>query len=108
MTHSYETLKGKTVAQLRDIAEGFGEHEQLHGYRTMHKEELLPALCHALGIEDHTHHEVIGLDKARIKARIGELKAIRDAALEARDLDEYRAILKQIHRLKGKLRRAVV
>ena len=59
MKHTYEDLHGKTVAELREIAEGI-EHEGLHGYTTMHKEELLPALCTALGIEAHEHHEVVG------------------------------------------------
>ncbi len=97
MEHTYEELHKLTVAELRDIAQGI-EHEALQGYSTMHKEQLLPALCNALGIEAHVHHEVVGIDKAKVKARIRALKAQRDEALEAKDRV----------RLKRKIRRATV
>jgi hypothetical protein len=108
MAYTYEELKKQTVAQLRDIAESLGDRAELHGFRTMHKEELLPSLCHVLGIEDHEHHEVVGIDKRAIKGKIQVLKEARDAALEARDLDEYRTAIKQIRKLKRTLRRAMV
>ena len=44
MAHTYEELHGMTVAQLREVAEGV-EHDAVHGYSTMHKEELLPTSC---------------------------------------------------------------
>ena len=106
MAHTYEELKKLTVANLRDLAESLGDHEELHGFRTMHKEDLIPRLCHALGIEDHKHHEVMGIDKQAIKREIQILKEARDAALGARDLDEYRMAIKKIRRLKRTLRRA--
>jgi hypothetical protein len=62
MAHTYEELKGKTVAELREVAAGI-EHEAVQGYTQLHKDQLLPALCKALGIEAHVHHEVIGVDK---------------------------------------------
>ncbi len=46
----FEDLSKKTVAQLRKIAEGM-EHEALQDPAKMPKEELLAALCQALGIE---------------------------------------------------------
>jgi len=46
----FADLKKKTVAQLRKIAEGT-EHEALQDPAKMPKEELLAALCQALGIE---------------------------------------------------------
>lgn len=107
MTYTYDELHKKTVAQLREIAEPI-EHDALHGFRTMHKHELLPALCTALGIEAHDHHEVVGLDKARLKAQIRDLKLRRDVALEARDRKEVQAIRHKIKRLKRKIRRATV
>ncbi|MFQ5677870.1 MAG: transcription termination factor Rho [Gemmatimonadota bacterium] len=107
MPHSFEELKGKTVAQLREIAEGI-EHDALHGFSTMHKEHLIPALCEALGIEAHEHHEVVGIDKSKVKARIRELKTERDTALEARDLEAARTARREIKKLKRKLRRAIV
>jgi len=108
MAHTYEELKKQTVAHLRDLAESLGDHNELHGFRTMHKEELLPHLCHALGIEDHEHHEVVGIDKQAIKGEIQVLKEARDTALEAHDLDDYRAAIKKIRKLKRTLRRAMV
>ena len=68
MTHTYEELHAMTVAQMRDLAQGV-EHEAVTGYSTMHKEQLLTALCTAFGIEAHVHHEVIGIDKAPIRKR---------------------------------------
>ncbi len=106
--HTYEELSGKTVAQLREIAAAQGDHEELHGYTTMHKEELLLALCKALGIEAHEHHEVVGIDKSRIKARIRQLKQERDAALAAADHKQLKQVRRRIHHLKRKIRRATV
>ena len=107
MPDTYHDLKDKTVVQLREIAQGI-EHDSLHGFSTMHKDQLLPALCEALGIEAHEHHEVVGIDKSAVKGRIRELKAQRDAALETRDLEAVRAARREIKKLKRKLRRAWV
>jgi hypothetical protein len=107
MAHTYEELHSMTVAQLREIAEGI-EHDAVHGFSTMHKEHLLPALCEALGIEAHVHHEVVGIDKAKVKAEIRELKLERKAALEAGDHEQLRRVRRRVHRLKGKLRRATI
>jgi hypothetical protein len=107
MAHTYEELHSMTVAQLREIAEGI-EHDAVHGFSTMHKEHLLPALCEALGIEAHVHHEVVGIDKAKVKAEIRELKLERKAALEAGDDEQLRRVRRRVHRLKGKLRRATI
>lgn len=105
MAYTFEELRGKTVAQLRKIAEGM-DHEALHGYTTMHKEQLLPLLCEALGIEDHEHHEVVGIDKTSIKRRIRVFKAQRDAALEAGDADALKEARLGVKKLKRRLRRA--
>jgi hypothetical protein len=105
MAFTYEELQGKTVAQLRDIAENLGDHPALHGFSTMHKEDLLPALCNVLGIEAHVHHEIVGINKKRIKAEIRELKAERDSALSAGDRIAYKKALRGIHHRKGELRR---
>jgi hypothetical protein len=107
MAYTYDELHSLTVVQLRAIAEGI-EHDAVHGFSTMHKEHLLPALCEALGIEAHVHHEVVGLEKDRIKAEIRELKLERDAALEAGDHERLRRARRKIHRLKGRLRRATI
>jgi uncharacterized membrane protein (DUF106 family) len=70
----------------------------------MNKEHLLPALCRALGIDLHDHHEVKEIDKGAIKAKMRELKQRRDAALEARDPDALKALRRQIHRLNRQIR----
>src|SRR5262245_66194624 len=91
MAHTYEELHKMTVDQLREIAKGLGP-DAVKGYSQLNKEHLLPALCKALGIEAHVHHEVKGLDKAKVKAQLRALKAKRGDALAAHD----RALLKQI------------
>ena len=107
MEFSFDDLTHKAVGELREIAEGI-EHEALHGYTTMHKDHLVPALCKALGIEAHEHHTVVGVDKGRVKARIRNLKLQRDAALEAHDHQQLKSIRRQIHRLKHGLRTATL
>jgi hypothetical protein len=107
MAYTYEQLKDMTVAQLRGIAEGV-QHDAVKGFSTMHKERLIPALCQALGIEAHVHHEAIGINKGQLKAQIRKLKAQRDAALAKSDSDGQRAARREIHKLKRKLRRSIV
>ena len=107
MAHTYEELHAMTVAQLREVAEGI-EHEAVHGYSTMHKEDLLPALCEALGIEAHEHHEVVGIDKDAVKAKIRELKSQRAALIEAKDSKQLKRVRRKIRGLKRKIRKATV
>lgn len=107
MTHTYEELHSMTVAEMREVAKEL-ESESLRGYSTMHKEDLLKVLCETLGIEAHVHHEVVGLDKAKVKAAIRELKLQRQAALDAGDHKELKKVRRQIHRLKRKIRQATV
>jgi len=70
--------------------------------------QLVAALCKALGIEAHEHHDVVGIDKSKMKARIRELRAQRDTALQAHDHKQLHVIRCQIHRLKHRLRRATI
>jgi rubrerythrin len=107
MTHTYEELHSMTVAELRDVAKEM-EDEAIRGYSSMHKEDLLKVLCETLGIEAHVHHEVVGLDKTKVKAEIRELKQQRQVALDAGDHQELKKIRRQIHRLKRKIRKATV
>ena len=107
MSHTYEELHDMTVAQLRDVAQEV-QHDAVSGYSTMHKEDLLKSLCTALGVEAHVHHEVVGIDKAAVKARIKQLKVKRDLALESSDSTEVKRIRRQIHRLKRTIRRATI
>ena len=107
MAYTHHELKSKTVAQLREIAKGI-EHESLSGYSVMHKDNLVTALCNALGIEMHEHHEVVGVDKAAIKLRIKALKAKRDAAITAHDHKQLKVARRSIHRLKRQIHKATV
>lgn len=107
MEYTYDELHSKTVAQLREIAKGL-DNDAVRGYTTMHKHELLTALCEIFHIETHEHHDVIGVDKTKIKGQIRTLKARRDAALEAGNMEELREARRKIKRLKRKIRRATV
>ena len=103
MAYTYDELKDKTIAELREIAKGLS-HEAVQGYSQMNKERLLPALCKALGIDTHEHHEVTGIDKAGIKAKIRELKRQRDEALETSDPSTLKVVRRHIHHLNRQLR----
>jgi hypothetical protein len=107
MAQTYEELKHKTVAELREIAKGI-EHEAVKGYTQMNKDHLLVAVCKALGIDMHVHHHAMGIEKARIKTRIRELKKKRDEILASSDRNNLRAVLREIHGLKRAIRRAMV
>ena len=108
MAFTYEELHGKTVGQLRDIAENLGDHPALHGFSTKHKDELLSILCNVMEIEAHVHHEIVGIDKKKIKAEITQLKAERDSALSSGDRIAYKKALRGIHHRKGELRRHTI
>ncbi len=104
MAYTYHELKGKTIQELRDIAKGVDNQEAVQGYSQLNKEHLLPALCKALNIDTHEHHQVVGIDKPAIKAKMRELKQKRDTALEARDRDALKSVRRQIHRLNRQIR----
>jgi hypothetical protein len=102
-TYSYHDLKLKTIQELRDIAKDV-QHEAVQGFSQMNKDHLLPALCKALGIETHEHHDVQGVDKPAIKAEMRVLKKRRDAALESHNHDNLKSIRRRIHRLNRQIR----
>jgi hypothetical protein len=104
MAYTYEELKSKTVAELRDIAKDIS-HDAVQGFSQMNKDHLLPAICKALNIETHEHHAVVGVDKPAMKAKIRMLKLQRDQALEARDHSKLKMLRRQIHRINRDIRR---
>ena len=107
MAMTYEDLKKKTIAELRDMAKGL-THEAVQGYTQMNKEHLLPALCKALGIE-HTHHHVeAGFDKSQIKARMKMLRAERGKALEAHNSTKLRVVRTELRALSHRIRTHMV
>lgn len=107
MAYTYEQLKHKTLAQLREIAAGI-QHDAVQGHTQMNKEHLVPAICTALGIDIHTHHDVVGLNKTQIKAHIKGLKAKRDEAVSAHDHARLRQIRRRIHRMKRTIHKATI
>lgn len=106
MAYTFEELKHKTVVELREIAKGI-EHEAVQGYTQLNKEHLIVAISKALGLQ-HEHHQVVGVDKAAIKARIREMKKKRDEALSAHDHQQLKTVRRTIHRLKRSIHKATV
>jgi len=106
MAYTFEELKHKTLAELREIAKG-DDKEIVQGYTQMNKEHLVIALAKALGIQ-HVHHDVVGIDKGSIKARIKQLKTQREAALSAHDHAQLKVVRRTIHRLKRQIHKATV
>jgi hypothetical protein len=107
MAFTYEELKKKTVDELREIAKGI-ENDAVKGYTQMNKEHLLPAICKVLGVDTHHHHAAgTGADKGGLKAKLKQLKADRDKALQAHDHVQLKSVRRHRHRVNRKLRAAV-
>jgi DNA-binding IclR family transcriptional regulator len=107
MAFTYHELKAKNIAELRDIAKDL-KHEAVQGYTQLNKEHLLVALCSALGIPIHEHHDVVGIDKAGLKAKMRALKKDRDAALAAGDNEKLKAVRRHIHGLNRQIKKHLV
>jgi DNA-binding IclR family transcriptional regulator len=103
MTMTYEELRVKTLAELREIAKTIVD-DAVQGYSQMNKEHLLPAMCQALGIDTREHHEATGIDKAGIKLKIRELKRQRDEALAQANHALVRDTRRHIHHLNHQIR----
>lgn len=109
MSHTFEELKHSTVVQLREIAKANeAEHESLKGYTQLNKDHLITALCQALKIPMHAHHEARGIDKAAFKAKIKALQKQRVEALAAHDHAKLKVIRRSIHAYKHRIRAALV
>ncbi len=106
MAYSYEELKKKTVAELRDIAAGI-QHDAVQGHTQMHKADLLVALCKALNLDMHEHHVAKVVEKTTIKVQIRQIKRKRDEALAAHDHPQLKQARREIHSLKRQLRKAI-
>jgi hypothetical protein len=104
VAYTYHELKDKTIQELRDIAKGVENQDAVQGYSQMNKDHLLPALCKALGVAIHEHHDVVGIDKPTIKSKMRELRKKRDAAIEAKDHAELKSVRRQLHRLNRQIR----
>jgi hypothetical protein len=106
MSYTLKELKGKTAAQLKEIAGGI-DHEAVKGFTQMNKDHLIKAICAALGIHMHEHVEVRGLDRGGLKARIRSLKRERDRAIAAKDAGLLKTLRHAIKEDKKRLRKAV-
>ncbi len=107
MAYTHNELRHKTLAELRDIAKDI-DHEAVQGYTQLNKEHLVVAICKALNIDIHEHHDVVGIDKAAIKSRIKALKTKRAEALTAHDHAALKKARRSIHRLKRQIHKATV
>jgi hypothetical protein len=111
MTHTYEELKKKTIAELRELAKDI-QHEAVQGYTQMNKDHLLPALCTALGIGAHEHHAAVLAEKSVVKARLRDLRAARAKAVADGDHELLGQIRREYHRrnheLRASAKRAVI
>ncbi len=109
MAYTYQDLKKKTVAQLREIAKG-AKNEAVAGYSQLNKEHLLLGLCKAFNIDSRVHHVAQGVDKTKIKGTIKQLKKDRDEALAQpeKDYKKLKSIRRTVHSLKRELRKAML
>lgn len=103
MVHTYEELKKKTIADLREIAKDI-QHDAVQGYTQMNKERLLPAICKALGIDAHEHHAAALAQKSAIKARMRGIKAAVAEAVARGDGALARNLRRQRHAMNHALR----
>ena len=108
MSHTFEELKKKTVAELREIASGI-QDEAVKGYSQLNKDHLLVALCKALHIDMLTHHKIaVGEVKTKLKLKLGELKKVRDEAIASGKHDALKRVRRRIHFMKRSLRKAAI
>ncbi len=106
MAYTFPELKHKTLAELKEIAAGV--EPAVQGYTQMNKDHLLEAICKALNIDMHAHHEVKGIDKVAVKAKIREWQKKRDEAKATGDRANLKVALNHIHHFKHQLRKSMV
>ncbi len=99
----WHELQKHKVDELRAMMK---EHlPEVTGVTAMKKEQLIELLAEKLGIE-RPHKVVTGIDKSAVKARIRELKKLREEALAAGDRESLVRHRRAIHHLKRQLRKA--
>ncbi|CAB5084991.1 hypothetical protein D3OALGB2SA_914 [Olavius algarvensis associated proteobacterium Delta 3] len=97
-------LEKMTAKELREVALDIPEIVGVHG---MNKTELISAIKEARGIVEEKSKKSDAKSSVReIKKQISELKAKREAALEAEDRKMADIYRRKISRLKKKTRRA--
>jgi hypothetical protein len=96
----WHELAKKKVTELREL----GHEKGMQGTSAMTKDVLVEKLAELLGI-DKPHLVADGEEKAKIKAKIRELKVKRQEALEAGDRVQLKRARRKINRLKRRIRR---
>jgi hypothetical protein len=104
MAYTHHELTEKNITELREIAKDI-QHEAVQGYTQLNKEHLIVALCKALNIPMHEHHDVVGIDKSALKAKMRTLKTTIAATIEAGDGKKLKALRRQIHGLNRQIRK---
>ena len=107
MAFTYHELKEMNIGQLREIAKDL-KHEAVQGYTQLNKEHLLVALCAALNVPLHEHHDAAGIDKTAIKAKMRALKKDRVTALESGDHEKLKAVRRNMHGLNRQIKKHLV
>ncbi|MFQ5790567.1 MAG: Rho termination factor N-terminal domain-containing protein [Acidobacteriota bacterium] len=97
-------LEKMTVLQLRQEASKF---EDVKGVSGMKKQQLIDLLCGKLDIHA-PERKIVGADKAKLRARIRELKAQRATALTRHDHEELAKLRKRIRIYKRSIRKHTV
>jgi hypothetical protein len=106
----YHELEHMTVVKLREEAKKF---DDVKGATGMKKEELVALLAEKYGLEKPEHKpkkkKAKGkmLDKDHIKAKIVELKALRDEARTKNNHKQTATLRRRIHQLKRRMRKIV-
>ena len=104
MAHTYDELHKMTVAGLREVAEA-QDSDDLTGYKSLKKAELLGLVCKVLGVDAHEHDTARGIDKAAIKAgqamNIGIVSAYNDMLSAHQPYGRYPEQIKIFARERG-------
>jgi hypothetical protein len=99
----YKTLRLMNVAQLRHAAKST---PGMHGAESMDRERLLAEICKRRQIAVVDLSGDVDVMRAETKQRLRELQAEREAAEAKGDAAALARIRGEVHRAKGKLRRA--
>jgi hypothetical protein len=100
-TQEEKPLHKMTAIELREVAKDIPQITGAHG---MNKEELLAAIKEAKGIVDKVVKKA-SKEKKELKQQIRDLKAQREAAIEAKDKKLATVTRRRISRLKKKTRK---
>ena len=107
--HEEQPLEKLTIKKLQEIAAELPHERAIHD---MKKEELIAFIKQVKGIKDeasehkHKHKSKVKMAKTELKAKIRELKKLRQEALEGNERKKAVTLRYHIARLKKLSRRA--